>query len=148
MADSYFMARALNLAQWQQGRTGDNPAVGCVILDATGTIIAEAATGDGGRPHAEELALSRLAQGAAKGGTAFVTLEPCRERSTPVASCSQRLLEAGLDRVVIATTDPHPQGDGGLARLKAAGVTVDLGLMQAQADALYAGFFARVAGEA
>ncbi|MEM9226109.1 MAG: riboflavin biosynthesis protein RibD, partial [Pseudomonadota bacterium] len=129
---------------WQSGRTGDNPAVGCVILDAGGTIIAEAATGDGGRPHAEELALSRLSEGGAAGGTAYVTLEPCRERSTPVASCSERLLAAGLGRVVIATTDRHPQGDGGLARLKAAGVRIDLGLMQAEADALYADFFAAV----
>ena len=141
-ADETHMTRALELARQQFGRTGVNPSVGCVILNADGQVIAEAATGDGGRPHAEQTALHRLAPEAAKGGTAYVTLEPCRERSTGEAACSQRLVAAGLARVVVATLDPHPQGTGGLARLAAAGIAIETGLMKPAADALYADFFA------
>lgn len=136
------MARALELAGHQHGRTGANPAVGCVILDRDGQKISEAATGDSGRPHAEQTALHRLALGAAVGGTAYVTLEPCRERSTDEASCSSRLIDAGIARVFIAALDPHPKGSGGLSRLREAGVQIETGLMQAEAEALYADFFA------
>jgi len=136
------MRRALDLAELQQGRTGDNPSVGCVILDRDGQRLSEAATGDGGRPHAEQLALARLPVGAAVGGTAYVTLEPCRQRSTDTASCSQRLLEAGLARVVVATRDPHPLGKGGIARLREAGIQVELGVLRDEADKLYQEFFA------
>lgn len=140
-----YMARALELAKMQQGRTGKNPSVGCVILDRDARLLSEAATGDGGRPHAEQLALSRVPVGAAAGGTAYVTLEPCRERSTSEAACSQRLIEAGIAKVVIATPDPHPQGNGGIDRLKAAGIQVQIGLMQSDADTIYAEFFASLA---
>ncbi|MHA7898460.1 MAG: bifunctional diaminohydroxyphosphoribosylaminopyrimidine deaminase/5-amino-6-(5-phosphoribosylamino)uracil reductase RibD [Henriciella sp.] len=136
------MRRALDLARLQAGRTGSNPSVGCVILDRDGQRLSEAATGDGGRPHAEELALHKLPIGAAAGGIAYVTLEPCRERSNGSASCSQRLLDAGLAKVIIATRDPHPLGSGGITRLKEAGIHVELGLLKAQADELYEDFFA------
>ena len=136
------MTRALSLARLQSGRTGENPAVGCVILGADGKKLSEAATGDGGRPHAEELALSTLAPEDAKGGTAYVTLEPCRERSNASLSCSERLIAAGLARVVVSTTDPHPRGAGGADRLHANGIAVEIGLMQDTADRLYADFFA------
>lgn len=139
------MRRALELAQMQDSRTGDNPSVGCVILDRDARRLSEAATGDGGRPHAEQLALSRLPVGAAAGGTAYVTLEPCRQRSTEEAACSQRLIEAGIASVVIATRDPHPQGSGGIDRLKAAGIQVQIGLMKEEADALYRDFYASIA---
>ena len=138
------MQRALELARFQHGRTGKNPAVGCVILDRDGHRLSEAATGDGGRPHAEQIALRRVPIGAAAGGTAYVTLEPCRQRSTDEAACSQRLIEAGVARVIIATLDPHPQGSGGLNRLREAGIKVETGLRREQADALYADFFASV----
>lgn len=137
------MRRALELARLQAGRTAPNPSVGCVILDRDGQRLSEAATGDGGRPHAEELALLKLPIGAAAGGTAYVTLEPCRERSNGSASCSQRLLDAGLAKVVIATRDPHPLGSGGITRLKEAGIQVELGLLRDQADELYEDFFAQ-----
>lgn len=136
------MSRALELARMQQGRTGKNPSVGCVILDRDARLLSEAATGDNGRPHAEQLALSRVPVGAAAGGTAYVTLEPCRERSTAEASCSQRLIEAGIAKVVIAALDPHPQGQGGIDRLKSAGIQVQIGLMKDDAEAIYADFFA------
>jgi len=141
------MRRALELAQMQQNRTGKNPSVGCVILDRDMRRLSEAATGDGGRPHAEQLALMRVPVGAAAGGTAYVTLEPCRERSTDEASCSQRLIDAGIATVVIATQDPHPQGAGGANRLKAAGIQIQMGLMKDEADALYRDFFASISAK-
>ncbi len=142
--DAYYMARALKLARYQTGRTGINPSVGCIIVDRRGNLLAEATTGDGGQPHAEELALARLSKEESRGGTAFVTLEPCRERSTDTASCSDRLIKAGITRIVIATHDPHPNGRGGADRLRAAGIRVELGLMKTEADLLYEGFFASV----
>ena len=93
------------------------------------------------------MALLNVPVGAAAGGTAYVTLEPCHERSTDEASCSQRLIDAGIAKVVIATRDPHPRGNGGIDRLKAAGIEVQLGLMQADADRLYEAFFASVANK-
>ena len=140
--DQLHMSRALELAQFQFGRTGANPSVGCVVIDRDGRRLSEGATGDGGRPHAEQIALERLPRGAAAGGTAYVTLEPCYERSTGEVSCSARLIEAGIIRVVVATRDKHPQGDGGLSRLREAGIRVETGLFEAEALALYEGFFA------
>lgn len=142
--DQMYMARALELARMQQGRTGENPSVGCVIVNLEGQKISEAATGDAGRPHAEQTALARLPHGKAAGGTAFVTLEPCRERSTGEAACSSRLIEAGIVRVVIAVLDPHPKGSGGLTRLREAGIKVETGLFKAEATALYEDFFASI----
>lgn len=144
-AHALHMQRALELARLQAGRTAPNPSVGCVILDRDGQRVGEAATGDGGRPHAEELALSRLPVGAASGGTAYVTLEPCRERSTGAPSCSQRLIEAGIAKVVIATRDPHPLGSGGIESLRESGITVELGPLREQADEFYQDFFKAVA---
>lgn len=139
------MARALELAFMQAGRTAQNPSVGCVILDRDARLLSEGATGDGGRPHAEQLALAHLPVGEAAGGTAYVTLEPCRQRSTDEPSCSQRLIEAGIAKVFIAVRDPHPQGAGGLDRLREAGIQVEIGPLQDEAAALYEDFFASVA---
>ena len=143
-AHGLHMRRALELAVLQAGRTADNPSVGCVILDRDGQRISEAATGDGGRPHAEQLALDRLPIGIAAGGTAYVTLEPCRQRSTGEAACSQRLIEAGLARVIIASCDHHPLGSGGIERLREAGLQVEIGTLQTEADEFYTDFFASV----
>ena len=140
--DLAFMARALALAQAQQGRTAPNPAVGCVLV-RDGVVIAQAATGDGGRPHAEETALDLLG-GKAKGAVAYVTLEPCGARSSGAAGCSERLIAAGVSRVVCAIADPHPHGAGGFARLEEAGVPVLGGVGEAEARALYEAFFHRV----
>ncbi|MCI4645537.1 MAG: bifunctional diaminohydroxyphosphoribosylaminopyrimidine deaminase/5-amino-6-(5-phosphoribosylamino)uracil reductase RibD [Hyphomonadaceae bacterium] len=134
------MGRALRLACEGRGRTGENPSVGCVICTDNGVIIAQARTADGGRPHAEEIALESAGP-AARGGTAYVTLEPCRERSSGAPACSQRLIEAGLSRIVVAVRDEHPQGAGGIARLKAAAIRVDTGLKAPAARALYRDFF-------
>lgn len=137
------MQRALDLARAQLGRTAPNPSVGCVIV-SDGVVVGEGATGNGGRPHAEEVAL--VSAGArAKGATAYVTLEPCNKRSNGSASCSQLLLTAGLARVVIACPDPHPLGAHGVERLKASAIRTETGLMQAEAMQLNAGFFKLIA---
>lgn len=131
------MRRAIALAQAQLGRTGANPAVGCVIV-RDGRIVAEGATGEGGRPHAEEVALA-LAGEAARGATAFVTLEPCGERTSGAPSCSELVARAGVARVVVACHDPSVFAGGrGAERLRAAGVAFDQGLLAADAAELYA----------
>jgi pyrimidine deaminase RibD-like protein len=142
VSDDRFMRRALELAAAHVGRTGDNPSVGCVIVK-DGAIIGEGATALGGRPHAEEQALSQAGD-AARGADVFVTLEPCAQRSAGGTSCSDLLLQAGVERVVIATRDPHPNANSaGVARLLVAGVVLEFGLMKAEARAQNAAFFAR-----
>lgn len=138
--DQRRMGRALALAGLNQGLTGPNPSVGCVIVDAEGHIVGEGVTGHGGRPHAEEIALEE-AGARARGGTAYVTLEPCRERSSGAASCSNKLVSAGIARVVVAIEDPHPTARDGIRILKDAGVRVDIGRGNRRAARLYAWFF-------
>jgi diaminohydroxyphosphoribosylaminopyrimidine deaminase/5-amino-6-(5-phosphoribosylamino)uracil reductase len=138
------MRRALELAALGVGRTGDNPSVGCVIVK-DGAVVGEGATAEGGRPHAEEIAL--VAGERARGAIAFVTVEPCAKRSTGAMSCADRLIEAGVARVVIAARDPHPFAAGvGIERLRAAGVAVTIGLMETEARAQNADFFAKWSG--
>lgn len=141
--DQRLMRRAIAIARARLGQTGDNPAVGCVI--ALGDVVlAEAATGAGGRPHAEEQALARAGD-AARGATAYVSLEPCAERSTGAPSCSERLIAAGIARVVIAGFDPSPKASGrGEDRLRAAGVAVESGVLAAEAEPLYADYRRRL----
>ncbi len=136
------MRRALELARAQSGRTGANPAVGCVIIGPDGRRISEGATADGGRPHAEEMALGAKAAESANGAVAYVTLEPCRERTNGEAACSTRFIEAGISRVVIAVMDQHPKGAGGAAALEKAGIAVDRGVLESEVAALYEDFFA------
>jgi diaminohydroxyphosphoribosylaminopyrimidine deaminase/5-amino-6-(5-phosphoribosylamino)uracil reductase len=144
-ADADHMSTALDLARRQLGRTGSNPAVGCVLVNG-GRVVGEAATADGGRPHAEELALA-AAGPAARGADAFVTLEPCAERSSREPSCAERLIAAGVARVAVAwSQDPSPKASGrGLDRLRAAGVTVETGLMETEAAELYADYIRALA---
>jgi len=140
--DAHWMKRALALAQAQSGRTSPNPAVGCVlVLDAMSQ--ASGATGDGGRPHAEEIALASAGR-TARGATAYVTLEPCGARSLGGPSCAERLIDAGVRRVVIACADPSPFASGqGMEQLTAAGVQVDLGLLSDAVLPLYRSWFAQ-----
>lgn len=139
------MALALSLGRRGMGRVWPNPAVGCVIVQA-GRIVGRGWTADGGRPHAEPRALAQ-AGAAAHGATAYVTLEPCAHTGkTP--PCAQSLIDAGVARVVVATGDPDPRVAGrGLAMLEAAGVSVQTGVLQAQADIDHAGFFLRVTAQ-
>ena len=136
------MRRAIELARAQHGRTGANPSVGCVITGPDGRRISEGATADGGRPHAEQLALDGISDGRARGATVYVTLEPCRERSTDELACASRLVEAGVVKVFISVMDQHPKGAGGKAAIEAAGIEVETGLLETTASALYEDFFA------
>ncbi len=137
--DQTYMRRAIALARANLGRTAENPAVGCVIV-RDGEIVGEGATGESGRPHAEEVALDQ-AGAAARGASAYVTLEPCGERSSGAASCSERLAAAGVARVNVACEDRSTFAAGrGVARLRAAGVATDLGLLAGEAGALYASY--------
>ncbi|MDP3740399.1 MAG: bifunctional diaminohydroxyphosphoribosylaminopyrimidine deaminase/5-amino-6-(5-phosphoribosylamino)uracil reductase RibD [Hyphomonadaceae bacterium] len=137
--DERFMARAIEIARARLGRTAPNPSVGCVIV-RDGAIIGEGVTGDGGRPHAEEIVLRALGD-AAKGACAYVTLEPCGARTSGSLSCSQLLVEAGISRVVVACADPHPLGAHGISRLGASGVEVMLGVLREEGEKLNQGFF-------
>lgn len=142
-ADAGYMRRAIDLAIAQMGRTWPNPAVGCVIV-RDGEVVAEAATADGGRPHAEEQAVP-AAGDKANGATAYVTMEPCGARSSGRTSCSGFLLQSGVARVVIACLDPSPFASGrGTEKLRNAGLTVDWGLLEDQAAVLYEGYLHRV----
>lgn len=141
-ADADFMRRAIALARANLGRTRPNPVVGCVLV-RDGQAIAEAATGEGGRPHAEEAALAAAGE-RARGGTAYVTLEPCGERTSGATSCADRLIAAGVVRVAIACEDPTAKAAGrGLERLRAAGIAVETGLLADEALALSEGFLHR-----
>jgi diaminohydroxyphosphoribosylaminopyrimidine deaminase/5-amino-6-(5-phosphoribosylamino)uracil reductase len=136
------MALALTLARRGLGRVWPNPAVGCVIVK-DGRIVGRGWTQDGGRPHAETEAL-RQAGPAARGATAYVTLEPCAHHGkTP--PCAEALIAAGMSRVVSALEDPDSRVAGkGHTMLRAAGITVDVGTRATEARAVNAGFLARV----
>ena len=142
-ADRRFMAAALALARARAGRTGDNPAVGCVIVK-DGVVIGQGATADGGRPHAERVALESLSDpSAAEGADIYVTLEPCAH-ARPDGNCRDALLAARPARVVIAVRDPDPRTDGAaIAALRDAGIAVDEGLLAGEARAVNPDFFAR-----
>ena len=142
MSDLAHMRAALSLARRGLGNTWPNPAVGCVIVK-DGRVIGRGWTQPGGRPHAETEALAR-AGAAAKGATAYVTLEPCSHHGrTP--PCADALIAAGIARVVAAIEDSDPRVSGsGLAKLRAAGIAVESGLCASEATDLNAGFFCRV----
>ena len=136
------MRAAVALARRGLGSTWPNPPVGCVLVQG-GRVVGRGVTAPGGRPHAEVLAL-RMAGAAARGATAYVTLEPCSHHGqTP--PCADALIAAGIARVVVACGDPDPRVDGaGLARLREAGVAVEAGLLAAEAAEALAGFMMRV----
>lgn len=117
------LRRAAGLALAGRGLTAPNPWVGCVIVSSDGAVIGEAAHMKAGQPHAEVLAL-RQAGERARGGTAYVTLEPCAHHGkTP--PCAGALIEAGVARVVIGMADPNPLARGGADLLRAAGIEVE-----------------------
>src|SRR4051812_12946814 len=144
-ADRRFMQLALSLGRRGQGRTWPNPAVGAVVVK-DGVIVGRGWTQAGGRPHAEPEALLR-AGAAARGATLYVTLEPCSHvGKTP--PCADAVIAAGVARVVSAIEDPNPEVAGqGHARLRSAGIAVDIGLGAAEAARDHAGHFRRVRDE-
>ncbi|MEM6593391.1 MAG: bifunctional diaminohydroxyphosphoribosylaminopyrimidine deaminase/5-amino-6-(5-phosphoribosylamino)uracil reductase RibD [Pseudomonadota bacterium] len=140
--DVRWMALALSLGRRGQGRVWPNPAVGCVLVK-DGRLIARGWTQDGGRPHAERHALDQAGD-AARGATAYVTLEPCAHTGkTP--PCCDALIAAGVARVVVACGDPDPRVAGqGLDRLEAAGIEVVTGVLETEAARDHAGFLNRI----
>jgi diaminohydroxyphosphoribosylaminopyrimidine deaminase / 5-amino-6-(5-phosphoribosylamino)uracil reductase len=141
--DERFMAAAVALGERGRGNTAPNPNVGCVIV-RDGVVVGRGWTRPGGRPHAEALALAEAGE-AARGATAYVTLEPCCHRSDRGPACADLLVEAGAARVVAALTDPDPRiGGGGFERLRAAGIEVEIGPGGDEAARSMAGFLTRV----
>jgi len=141
-ADQRYMQLALALGRRGQGRTWPNPAVGAVVV-RDGVIVGRGWTQPGGRPHAEPEALRRAGE-AARGATLYVTLEPCSHfgKSPP---CVDAVIASGIARVVSAIEDPNPEVAGkGHAKLRAAGITVDVGLGAAEAARDHAGHFRRI----
>ena len=141
-ADHRFMELALMLGRRGQGRTWPNPAVGAVVVK-DGVIVGRGWTQPGGRPHAESEALTRAGE-ATVGATLYVTLEPCSHvGKTP--ACADTAIACGITRVVSAIEDPNPEVAGqGHARLRSAGITVDVGLGAGEAARDHAGHFRRV----
>lgn len=141
--DLRHMRHALALGRTGAGRTSSNPSVGCVIVGADGTIVGRGRTADGGIPHGEAVALAQ-AGSAARGATAYVTLEPCAA-VTRTPSCAQSLIDAGIGRAVVAMEDPHPLTAGqGFAKLRAAGIEVVSGMLEQEAARDHAGFLTRL----
>ena len=136
------MAAALALSERGRGRTAPNPNVGCVIV-ANGRVVGRGWTRPGGRPHAEAVALAE-AGGQARGATVYVTLEPCAHVSARGPACADLLVAAGPARVAVAIEDPDSRTAGaGIARLRAAGIVVSVGLRAEEARQAMAGFLTR-----
>jgi diaminohydroxyphosphoribosylaminopyrimidine deaminase/5-amino-6-(5-phosphoribosylamino)uracil reductase len=142
MYDPSHMRAALALAGRGLGVCWPNPSVGCVIVQG-GRVVGRGATAPGGRPHAETQALA-MAGEAARGATAYVTLEPCNHTGqTP--PCTAALIAAGVAHVVIAGTDPDPRVNGsGIRALRGAGIEVTTGVLTGEADDMQAGFLTRI----
>lgn len=137
-----YMRLALTLGAQQNGRTAENPAVGCVLVKV-GEIVGQGATADGGRPHAETIALMS-ADSDAYGATAYVTLEPCSHYGQ-TGPCASALINAGITRCFIAVIDPDPRVHWrGAALMQEAGIDVQIGLCAEEAFDAHHDFFMRV----
>jgi diaminohydroxyphosphoribosylaminopyrimidine deaminase/5-amino-6-(5-phosphoribosylamino)uracil reductase len=138
------MEEALRLGEDARGQSAPNPNVGCVIVSSAGRVVGRGATAAGGRPHAEAVALQQAGKRAA-GATVYVTLEPCAHESSRGPACTDLLLAAKPERVVIALKDPDPRTSGkGIRRLRRAGIEVDLGLSREAAKRSLAGWLTRL----
>ena len=127
------MTAALMLARRALGQSWPNPAVGCIVLDRSGQVVGRGWTRPGGRPHAETEALAQAGE-QARGGTAYVTLEPCAHYGqTP--PCAETLITASIARVLSAVEDPDPRVSGrGLDLLRKAGIAVISGICKKEAE--------------
>ncbi len=140
--DARWMGAALALGERGRGRTAPNPNVGCILV-RDDRVVGRGWTQPGGRPHAEAMASAQAGE-AARGATAFVTLEPCAHASPRGPACADLLAAAGVARVVVALRDPDPRTDGrGLERLREAGIAVAIGVREAEARRGMAGFLTR-----
>lgn len=137
------MGAALALARRGRGRTGANPNVGAMLWQG-GRVVGRGWTRDGGRPHAEAMALAE-AGALTHGATLYTTLEPCAHQSARGPDCTGLLIAAGIARAVVAMPDPDPRTAGrGLARLRAAGIAVSADVGRAAAAAELQGFAGRI----
>ncbi|MDN4629924.1 bifunctional diaminohydroxyphosphoribosylaminopyrimidine deaminase/5-amino-6-(5-phosphoribosylamino)uracil reductase RibD [Sphingomonas sp. PsM26] len=142
MSDQRWMDAALALASRGRGRTAPNPNVGCIIV-ADQKVVGRGWTQPGGRPHAEAMALAQAGE-KSRGATVYVTLEPCAHLSPRGPACADLLILSNVARVVIAMGDPDARTNGaGIARLREAGITVDVGIGDAAARRQIAGFLTR-----
>ena len=137
-----WMQVALNLGQRHLGQTWPNPSVGCILVKDN-KVIARAVTGQGGRPHAESLALE-YAGSRAKGCIAYITLEPCAHLGKTPA-CASLLVEAGIAQVIVAVKDPDDRVSGkGIEILRSAGIDVITSVLEYEARQAHRGFFSRI----
>jgi len=142
MTDEQWMGAAIALGDRARGTTAPNPNVGCVLVRGD-VAVGEGATASGGRPHAEAVALDAAGE-AARGATAYVTLEPCAHESRRGPACAPLLVEAGIARLVAALGDPDPRTNGrGFALLLEAGIEVSVGEGDTDAARSLAGFLTR-----
>lgn len=137
--DQQWMGIALTISRNGLGQASPNPCVGCLIVQ-NNRVIGRGITAPSGRPHAEAMALAQ-AGSAARGATAYVTLEPCSHHGkTP--PCADALIQSGIERVVVAAIDPDPRvAGGGIKKLQDAGIAVNVGVGAAEANVLQQGFF-------
>ena len=137
------MAEAVRLGEAARGRTAPNPNVGCVIVKDR-AIVGRGATGIGGRPHAEAVALEEAGP-VANGATLYTTLEPCAHASDRGPTCAALIPQSGIARAVIAVEDPDPRTSGqGIERLKAAGIKIKLGEGTEAARDSMSGYLSRI----
>src|SRR5271170_1372594 len=137
--DEQYMRKALELARAGFGLVSPNPAVGALIVDASGREVGAGTHTYAGVKHAEVLALERAASGA-RGGTLYLNLEPCSHQGR-TGPCADAVIAAGVSRVVCSMQDPNPKVAGqGFARLRAAGITVQVGSLEAEAKKLNESF--------
>ncbi|HEU0133995.1 MAG TPA: bifunctional diaminohydroxyphosphoribosylaminopyrimidine deaminase/5-amino-6-(5-phosphoribosylamino)uracil reductase RibD, partial [Allosphingosinicella sp.] len=142
-SDERRMGAAVALGERGRGATAPNPNVGCVIVRDE-AVVGRGWTQPGGRPHAEAMALAEAGE-AARGATAYVTLEPCCHESERGPACADLLVEAGIARVVAALEDPDARiSGGGFERLRSAGIEVEVGPGAGEAARSMAGFLTRI----
>lgn len=139
--DVWHMRSALSLARMGLGRVWPNPSVGCVIVKG-GHVVGRGRTADGGRPHAETVAL-KMAGAQAQGASVYVSLEPCAHQGQ-TGPCAQALIDAGVAKVIVAVEDSDPRVKArGMEMLREAGIEVVIGILEESARDLNKGFFLR-----
>jgi diaminohydroxyphosphoribosylaminopyrimidine deaminase/5-amino-6-(5-phosphoribosylamino)uracil reductase len=143
MTDQRWMRAAIAASRQAEGRSGENPPVGCAIISAKGQLLSLGHTGAGGRPHAETQAMAKLTPRQLSGATVYVTLEPCAHTGQ-TGPCAKALVVAGVARVVLGVQDPDARVNGaGMAILRDAGIAVDLGVCADEVVGVLAGFLTR-----
>lgn len=139
--DLKFLSLAINLARKNITLTSPNPSVGAVIVK-DGVILATGITAKGGRPHAEELAISKISAKNLKDATIYISLEPCCHNGRSKLSCTDLIIKSLIKRVVFAIKDPDPRTCGkSISKLQEAGIKVDCNLMEKEARQVNRGFF-------